>query len=220
MSTTEATESGSDGDEQNSDNPRLLTEYKTIEHELADGGPRLVIGGNLGADRPFGVRLEDDGETLTAGAFAHDGLTGVAATRFADQADRLAEPDVADAVEEHLTALAESYAAGDIEIHDRETRRIIEATDRVERLDPDGRGSYEWRIHFTDPQTDNPHTMELTADNWDSSCPAGVLETRLFTSMRNLGTFQTVSRDSPGRTDRWRAVRRYWERMAADGEDD
>jgi len=218
MSTKEATESGSDAS--SDDNPRLLTEYDTIEHELADGGPRLVIAGDLGADHPFGVRLEEDGKRLPAGAFDHDGLTGVRATRFARSATRAAGVDVADAIEEHLTALAESYAAGEIEIHDRETRRIIEATDRVERLDADGPSSYEWEIHFTDPQTDNPHTMELTAENWDQSCPAGVLESRLFNSMRNLGTFTSVSRESPGRTDRWRAVRRYWERMAAEGEDD
>jgi len=176
------------------------------------GGPRAGRGGR-GPGRPDG-----DGDPLATESFDADELASVDGERFADRADRLADADVSDAIADHLAELAEAYAAGEVHVADRESKRVLDATQAVERT-PEA-STYDWAVRLIDPVTGGPTTLTLSSEKWVSSCPGPALDRQLPNAMRDSKIFSTVSRDDPGRTDRWQAVKRSWERMAAESDDD
>jgi hypothetical protein len=213
MSATDATDDSSDEpNDETTDGVRFVTEHDTLVRDLADD-LRLAIAGDLESDRPFDVRLESDGETMTAGSFDADGLASdMERERFAERADRLAEPDVADAIETHLRELADAHAAGEVEVLDSRTKRVIEATEAVEH-DPDGLAS-DWTVHFSDPETGARSTATLTNQQWAGN-PGASLDSQLPSSLRAGLTFAAVPAGE-ARDDRWRPVRRVYERMATE----
>ena len=216
MSATDANDDSSDEpNEETTDGVRFITERETLVREL-DDDLSLAIAGELKSDRPFNVRLEKNGETMTAGSFdAGELADDMERERFAGRADRLADADVADAIEAHLRELADAHAAGEVEVLDRRTVRVIEATEAVEH-DPDGLAS-DWTVHFADPETGARSTATLTSDQWAGN-PGASLDSQLPSSLRAGLTFAAVPADE-ARDDRWRPVRRVYERMAVDADE-
>ena len=214
--TDDATDDTDEPNDETTDGVRFVTEHDTLDRDLADD-LRLSVAGDLESDKPFVARLESAGESLTAGSFDADGLASdTERRRFAERADRLVDADVADAIDDHLADLADEYAAGEVEVLDRRTVRVIEATESVEH-DPDVLGM-DWKIHFADPETGGRSTATLTNQQWASN-PAGSLDKQLPSSLRAGLTFAAVPAGE-SRDDRWRPVRRIWERMATETTDE